>query len=48
MYHGTLDINRNLPRIDLEMFTDSLASGEVTEGFRAFPEKRLPHWARTS
>ena len=42
------DLNRNLPRIDLEMFTDSLASEEVAEGFRAFTEKRQPQWARTS
>jgi enoyl-CoA hydratase/carnithine racemase len=42
------DLNRNLPRIDLEMFTDSLASDEVAEGFRAFTEKRPPQWARTS
>jgi enoyl-CoA hydratase/carnithine racemase len=39
------DINRNLPRIDLEMFTDSLASPEVAEGFAAFTEKRKPRWA---
>ena len=40
------DINRGLPPIDLEMFTDSLASAEVAEGFRAFIEKRKPSWAR--
>jgi enoyl-CoA hydratase/carnithine racemase len=39
------DINRNLPRIDLEMFADSLASEEVAEGFRSFIEKRKPRWA---
>jgi enoyl-CoA hydratase/carnithine racemase len=39
------DINRNLPRIDLEMFGESLASEEVAEGFRAFIEKRKPRWA---
>jgi enoyl-CoA hydratase/carnithine racemase len=38
------DVNRNLPRIDLGMFTDSLASAEVAEGFAAFIEKRTPHW----
>jgi enoyl-CoA hydratase/carnithine racemase len=37
-------INRNLPGIDLEMFTDSLASEEVAEGFAAFIEKRKPRW----
>jgi len=40
------DINRGLPPIDLEMFTDSLASEEVAEGFRAFIEKRKPRWSR--
>ena len=40
------DINRGLPPIDLEMFTDSLASAEVAEGFRAFIEKRKPSWVR--
>jgi enoyl-CoA hydratase/carnithine racemase len=40
------DINRGLPRIDLEMFADSLASDEVAEGFRAFIEKRKPSWVR--
>ena len=40
------DINRGLPPIDLEMFTDSLASEEVAEGFRAFIEKRKPGWSR--
>jgi enoyl-CoA hydratase/carnithine racemase len=38
------DINRKLPQIDLRMFTDSLASAEVAEGFAAFIEKRTPHW----
>jgi len=38
------DINRNLPAIDLEMFTDSLASPEVAEGFASFIEKRKPSW----
>ena len=40
------DVNRSLPRIDLGMFTDSLASEELAEGFRAFTEKRPPRWAR--
>lgn len=39
------DINRSLPPIDLEMFTDSLTSPEVAEGFAAFIEKRKPGWA---
>ena len=38
------DINRNLPGIDLGMFTDSLVSEEVAEGFAAFIEKRKPRW----
>jgi len=40
------DVNRSLPRIDLGMFTDSLASEELAEGVRAFTEKRPPRWAR--
>ena len=39
------DLNRVLPRIDMEMFADSLRSDEVTEGFRAFVEKRPPRWS---
>jgi len=38
------DINRNLPRIDFEMFAESLRGDEVAEGFRAFTEKRPPRW----
>jgi enoyl-CoA hydratase/carnithine racemase len=40
------DLNRQLPALDLAMFTDSLASDEVREGFQAFVEKRPPRWAR--
>ncbi len=40
------DIDRHLPRIDLEMFHDSIASPEVAEGLRAFVEKRPPYWAK--
>jgi enoyl-CoA hydratase/carnithine racemase len=40
------DLNRQLPRIDLEMFAESLASEEVREGFAAFMEKRPPRWTR--
>ena len=39
------DLNRALPRIDLEMFAESLRSDEVSEGFRAFVEKRPPGWS---
>jgi enoyl-CoA hydratase/carnithine racemase len=39
------DLNRALPRIDLEMFADSLRGDEVREGFQAFVEKRPPRWA---
>jgi len=39
------DLNRALPRIDMEMFADSLRSEEVTEGFRSFVEKRPPRWS---
>src|SRR6185503_6280296 len=33
------DLNRQLPTIDFTMFTESLASDEVREGFAAFVEK---------
>lgn len=39
------DLNRALPRIDLEMFADSLRGAEVAEGFRAFVDKRPPGWS---
>ncbi len=38
------DLNRQLPVIDFPMFTASLASDEVREGFAAFVEKRPPRW----
>jgi enoyl-CoA hydratase/carnithine racemase len=38
------DLNRHLPAIDFPMFTESLASEEVREGFAAFVEKRPPRW----
>jgi enoyl-CoA hydratase/carnithine racemase len=41
------DLNRQLPPIDFPMFTASLASEEVREGFAAFVEKRPPRWSRT-
>jgi enoyl-CoA hydratase/carnithine racemase len=40
------DLNRQLPRLDVPMFVDSLASDEVREGFQAFVEKRPPRWSR--
>ena len=40
------DLNRQLPSIDFPMFTASLASEEVREGFAAFVEKRPPRWAQ--
>ena len=40
------DINRHLPTIDFPMFTESLASDEVREGFAAFVEKRPPRWRK--
>jgi len=40
------DLNRQLPPLDIPMFTDSLASEEVREGFAAFVEKRAPKWVR--
>src|SRR5262245_3009677 len=39
------DLNRVLPRIDLEMFADSLRGAEVAEGFKAFVEKRPASWS---
>ena len=38
------DINRQLPAFDIPMFSASLRSAEVAEGFRAFVEKRPPKW----
>jgi len=38
------DINRRLPIFDIPMFRASLRSPEVTEGFKAFVEKRPPKW----
>jgi enoyl-CoA hydratase/carnithine racemase len=40
------DLNRRLPPVDVPMFTASLASDEVREGFAAFVEKRPPRWGR--
>jgi enoyl-CoA hydratase/carnithine racemase len=40
------DINRHLPPFDIPMFARSLGSPEVTEGFKAFVEKRPPKWPR--
>ncbi len=40
------DLNRQLPTIDFAMFTASLASDEVREGFAAFVEKRPPAWVK--
>lgn len=40
------DLNRQLPRIDHEMFAESLRGPEVMEGFAAFVGKRPPNWVR--
>jgi enoyl-CoA hydratase/carnithine racemase len=40
------DINRHHPPFDIPMFERSLRSPEVAEGFKAFVEKRPPHWPR--
>jgi enoyl-CoA hydratase/carnithine racemase len=40
------DLNRQLPRIDMEMFAESLSGDEVREGFTAFVEKRPPAWVK--
>lgn len=40
------DLNRHLPRIDTEMFQDSLLGEESKEGFRSFVEKRPPNWPK--
>jgi enoyl-CoA hydratase/carnithine racemase len=39
------DLHRQLPTIDFTMFSRSLASDEVREGFAAFVEKRAPRWS---
>lgn len=39
-------MNRQLPEFDMTMFAASLRGPEVAEGFRAFVEKRPPHWPR--
>lgn len=40
------DLNRRLPAHDMDMFTGSLGSPEMTEGLQAFLEKRAPEWPR--
>ncbi len=40
------DLNRQLPRIDMEMFAESLSGEEVREGFASFVEKRPPSWVK--
>lgn len=40
------DLNRRLPAHDMDMFTRSLGSAEMTEGLQAFLEKRAPEWPR--
>jgi enoyl-CoA hydratase/carnithine racemase len=40
------DLNRSLPRIDMEMYGDSLTSAECREGFAAFVAKRPPAWPK--
>jgi enoyl-CoA hydratase/carnithine racemase len=40
------DLNRQLPPLDIPMFTDSLGSEEVREGFAAFVAKRPPRWVK--
>lgn len=40
------DLNRQLPPLDFPMFSESLRSDEVREGFAAFVEKRPPAWTR--
>jgi enoyl-CoA hydratase/carnithine racemase len=41
------DLHRQLPTIDFMMFSRSLASDEVREGFAAFVEKRPPRWTKS-
>jgi enoyl-CoA hydratase/carnithine racemase len=40
------DINRRLPPVDIEMFRRAIGTPEMTEGMRAFLEKRPPEWPR--
>jgi enoyl-CoA hydratase/carnithine racemase len=39
-------INRELPRIDFDMYADSLRGEECREGFAAFVGKRPPRWPK--
>ena len=40
------DYNRRLPRHDNNMFKRAMMSAEMTEGMKAFIEKRAPEWPR--
>ncbi len=40
------DYNRRLPRHDNNMFKRAMMSPEMTEGMKAFIEKRAPEWPR--
>jgi enoyl-CoA hydratase/carnithine racemase len=40
------DLNSRLPRHDQSLFKRSFMSAEMTEGMRAFMEKRRPEWPR--
>ncbi|WTW99913.1 enoyl-CoA hydratase/isomerase family protein [Streptomycetaceae bacterium NBC_01309] len=41
------DINQRLPAPDIAMFLDAIGSPEMTEGMRAFLDKRAVDWPRT-
>lgn len=40
-------INQQLPPFDVEIFSRSIRSAEMVEGFQAFVEKRPPRWPRS-
>jgi enoyl-CoA hydratase/carnithine racemase len=40
------DLNSRLPRHDQSLFKRSFMSAEMSEGMRAFMEKRRPEWPR--
>lgn len=44
--HSKRDFNRQLPELSYGMYQETLASPECIEAWKAFTEKRPPHWPR--